>query len=88
MSPPNPRLTVSSTAQSSGSGAFASFNCNPPPPTFKSVVPKQTMPKGPTVSVKIIHAKMERSRTGKVEFTQEAQMHFNVAESTANVLRE
>ena len=85
VSPPNPRLTVSSTAQSSGSGASASFNSNPPPPAFKSVVPKQAMPKGPTVTVKIIRAKMERSRTGKVECTQEAQLHLDVAESTANV---
>lgn len=35
--------------------------------------------------MKIIRAKMERSRTGKVEFTQEAQMQLDVAESTANV---
>ena len=28
---------------------------------------------------------MESSRTGKVEFVQEAQMHIDLAESTANV---
>ena len=83
--PTNSRLTISSTAQSSSSGASASYNSNPPPPTFKSVIPKQPVPKGPTVNVKIIRAKMDRLRTGKVEFTQEAQMHVDVTESTANV---
>ena len=81
----NPRLTVSSSAQSSGSGASASYNSNPAPPAFKSVIPKQAVPKGSTASVKIVRAKMERSQTGKVEFFQEAQMHLDVTESTANV---
>lgn len=85
VTPTNPHQTVSSTAQSSGSGASASYNSNPPPPAFKSVIPKQAVPKGPTSTVKIIRAKMDRTRTGKVEFTQEAQMHLDVAESTANV---
>ena len=49
------------------------------------MVPKQAVLKGTTVTVKIIRAKMERSQTGKVEFTQGAQMHLVVAESTANV---
>ena len=64
----NPRLTVSSSAQSSGSGASASYNSNPAPPAFKSVIPKQAVPKGSTASVKIVRAKMERSQTGKVDF--------------------
>ena len=81
----NSRLTVSSTAQSSGSGASASYNSNPPPPASRSVIPKQPVSKGPTANVKVIRAKMERSRTGKVEFIQEAQMHLDVTDSTANV---
>ena len=84
-SPTNPCLTISNIAQSSGTGASASYNSNPPPPAFKSVIPKQAMPKGPTSTVKIIRANLERSRTGKVEFTQEAQIHLDVMESTANV---
>ena len=37
------------------------------------------------MKIKIIRAKMDSSRSGKVEFTQEAQMHLDIAESTANV---
>ncbi len=80
-----PRLSVSSTAHSSGVGASASYNSNPPPPAFKSVIPKQSGSKEPTVNIKIVRAKMDSSRSGKVEFSQEAQMHLDVAESTANV---
>ena len=40
------------------------------------------------MNIKIIRAKMDSSRSGKVEFTQEAQMHLDIAESTANVFRE
>ena len=52
-----PRLTVSSTAQSSGVGASASYNSTPPsgpPPTFKSVIPKHLSSKEPSMTVKII----------------------------------
>ena len=83
-----PRLTVSSTAQSSGVGASASYNSTPPsgpPPTFKSVIPKHLSSKEPSMTVKIIRATMEHSRGGKVEFTQEAQMHVDVTETSANV---
>ena len=51
----------------------------------RSVVPKQAAPKDPTITVKIIHAKIDRSRTRKVKFTQEAQMHLDITESTVNV---
>ncbi len=80
-----PRLTVSSSAQSSGVGASASYNSNPPPPAFKSVIPKQSSSKEATVNIKIIRARMETSRSGKSEFTQEAQMHLDISESNANV---
>ena len=80
----NSRLTVSSTAQSSSSGASASYKTNPPPPAFKSVIPAKQS-KGPSYTVKIVKAEMERSRTGKVDFTQEAQMHVDLIETTANV---
>ena len=82
---PMSRMTVSSTAQSSGFGASSSYNSVPPPPTFKSVIPKHGASKEPSMTVKIVRATMESSRTGKVEFTQEAQMHVEVTESTANV---
>ena len=79
-----PRLSGSSLAHSSSAGASASYNSNPPPPAFKSVIPKQS--KGTALAnIKIIRAKMESSRTGKIEFTQEAQMHLDISESTANV---
>ena len=80
-----PSVTVSSTAQSSGIGASASYNSAPPPPAFRSVVPKHSSSKGPTVSVKVIRATMESFRAGKTEFSQEAQMHIDISESTANV---
>ena len=80
-----PRLSVSSTAHSSGVGASASYNSNPTLPIFKSVIPKHSGSKEPTVNIKIIRAKMESSRSGKIEFTQEAQMHLDIAESRANV---
>lgn len=38
-----------------------------------------------TITVKIVRAKMEFSRTGRVEFHQEAQMHLDIAESSAKV---
>ena len=79
-----PRLSVSSLAHSSSAGASASYNSNPPPPAFKSVIPKQSKETA-LANIKIIRAKMESSRTGKIEFTQEAQMHLDISESTANV---
>jgi len=79
------RVSVSSTAQSSGMGASAAFNSHPPPPTFKSVIPKPSCSKEQTVSVKVIRAIMDASRSGKTEFTPEAQMHLDITESTANV---
>ena len=81
----SPSLTVSSTAQSSGVGASASYNSTPPPPTFRSVVPKASSLKGPTMSVKVIRATMKSTRAGKVEFLQDAQMHIDVNEKTANL---
>ena len=79
----SPRMTtVSSTAQSSGVGASASYNTAPH--SFKSVIPKNAT-KEPSMTVKIVRAKMENSRSGKVEFSQEAQMHVDVTESNANV---
>ena len=80
-----PSLTVSSTAQSSGVGASASYNSTPPPPAFRSVVPKHSGSKGPTVSVKLIRANMKSSRTGKIVFLPEAQMHIDISENTPNV---
>ena len=79
----SPSLTVSSSAQASGNGAL--YNSTPPAPAFRSVIPKHSSSKGPSVSVKIIRATMESSRTGKTEFFQEAQMHIDITESTANV---
>ena len=78
-------VSVSSTAQSSGMGASAAFNSHPPPPTFKSVIPKPSCSKEQTASVKVIRAIMDASRSGKTEFTPEAQVHLDITESTANV---
>ncbi len=74
-----PRLTVASSAQSSGAGASPSYNSNPLPPAFKSVIPRQSSSKETTANIKIIRAKMDSSRSGKCEFTQEAQMHLDVS---------
>ena len=78
---------ISSTAQSSGMGASASYNSNlpPPPPAFKSVIPKPSCSKEQVASVKVVRAVMNTSRSGKTEFTPEAQMHLDISESTANV---
>lgn len=46
------RMTVSSTAQSSGVGASASYNSQPP--LFKSVIPKHSSSKEQRITVKII----------------------------------
>lgn len=78
---PNPQVSVSSTAQSSGGGASSFYHSNPPP-AFKSVIPKS---KGATHTIKVVRATMETSRTGKVEFEQETQMHIDLTENTANV---
>ena len=78
-------VSVSSTAQSSGMGASAAFNSRPPLPTFKSVIPKPSCSKEQTASVKVIRAIMDASRSGKTEFTPEAQVHLDITESTANV---
>ena len=37
------------------------------------------------MNIRIIRPKMDRAQSGKIEFTQEAQMHLDVIESTANV---
>ncbi len=78
------RLSVSSTAQSSGSGASAAYESNPLPPSFRSVIPKAKA-SVPTTSVKVVKATMETSRSGKIDFTQLAQMHIDVSENNANV---
>ena len=79
-------VALSSTAQSSGMGASASYNSNPlPPPAFKSVIPKPSCSKEQVASVKVVRAVMNTSRSGKTEFTPEAQMHLDISESTANV---
>ena len=36
----SPRVSISSTAQSSSAGSSSSFNSAPHPPAFKSVIPK------------------------------------------------
>ncbi len=82
--PVTPRMTVSSTAQSSGSGASSAYQSNPPPPSFKSVIPRSTKG-GTTTSIKLLKAAMTTSRTGKIDFQQNAQMHIDVSESAANV---
>ena len=74
-------VSVSSIAQSSGMGASAAISSHPPPPTFKSVIPKPSCSKEQTASVKVIRAIMDASRSGKME----AQMHLDITESTANV---
>lgn len=73
--------TVSSTATLGESGASASFRSGP---SFKSVIPSRAGKK-PKISVKIIRARMEHSRTGKVNFEQLSQMHLDISEKSANV---
>ena len=75
---------MSSLAHSSSTGASALYSFNPTPPVFKSVIPKNSKETAMT-NIKIIQVKMESSRTGKITFTQEAQMHLDIAELTANV---
>ena len=82
------RVTISSTAQSTGMGGSASYNSssNLPPPAFKSVIPKfSSSSKEPTVNVKVVRATIDAFRAGKADFTPEAQMHLDITESTANV---
>ena len=77
-------MSMSSTAQTSGTGASASYQTGDRPPTFKSVIPKASS-KEPTHTLKVVRAKMEKSRTGKVEFETETQMYIDITESTATV---
>ena len=77
--------TVSSSAQSNVAGSSSMYQSTPTsslPPAFRSVVKAS---KSPSTSVKIIKATMETTTSGKVHFNQEAQVHFDVTESTANV---
>ena len=82
-------MTVSSTARSSNMGSSSTFSSNPPPPTFRSVVPisKQLPPvKEPSANVKIVKANMNHHKNGgKFEFFEVAQTHLDISESTANV---
>lgn len=78
-------LSVSSTAQSSPTGTSSlqtSAQANQPP-HFKSVIPKAS--KGQSHALRVVRAKMEWSRTGKVAFTTETQMYIDITEHTANV---
>ena len=77
------RVTISSTAQSTGMGGSSSYNSssNLPPPAFKSVIPNfSSSSKEPTVNVKVVRATIDAFRAGKADFTPEAQMHLDITE--------
>ena len=80
----SPRMTISTTAQSSQGGSSSSFNSAPQAPAFKSVIPKSGL-KEQRVTIKIVRASMETLPNGKVEFSSQAQMHLDISESNANI---